>query len=513
MPVRNRLKAAKSALGVLVHDRDNHLLKIDRYERGVHDDPYMPDSADAEYRLHAKRAVTNITPFIVTASAQNLYVDSFRRGYHSGLAEDAIAGTFGEVGSTDAVQPEWDHWQRSRMDARQAAVYRGAFKYGHSFVLTEKDKKGEVVSKGLSALNTIAMYDDAANDDAPAIALTVTKWPKDKEHGTARMWDDTYEYEVRFKSEVDLSKGISVTQLRAHGAEECPVTRFVVAVDLEGRTVGLIEPLIPLQDRLNQTVFDLLVVQSYSSFKVRTVSGMAPPVKLRAVDENGETVDNPKLNEDKVVDWVPVIDANTGRPVPDDIQLSAKRIFWAEDNDTKFGTLEETPLNGFIAAIEMGFQHISALTQTPPHHLLGKVANLSGDALVAAEAGLIRKVEEFKASFGESWERVFRIAAQIGGYEGKDDFHGEVVWRDMGQKSMSQHADALGKLGDGLEIPKRGLWKMVPGVTANQLKEWDELYREENVELAMSNAIRPAGTRPQFRQTGDVNGNDTGSGS
>src|SRR5690606_34533320 len=153
-------------------------------------------------------------------------------------------------------------------------------------------------------------------------------------------------------------------------------------------------------------------------------------------------------NEASIIDWVPVVDPNTGRPVPDDVNLSAKRVFWAEDQDTRFGTLDETPLDGFIKAIEMAFQHISALTQTPPHHLLGKVANLSGDALVAAEAGLFRKVEEFKTSFGESWERVFRIAAEIGEYEGADDFHGEVLWRDMGQKSMSQTADALAKLSE-----------------------------------------------------------------
>ena len=40
-----------------------------------------------------------------------------------------------------AVTPEWRHWQQSRLDARQVAVYRGALTYGHAFTLTEKTRR------------------------------------------------------------------------------------------------------------------------------------------------------------------------------------------------------------------------------------------------------------------------------------------------------------------------------------------------------------------------------------
>jgi hypothetical protein len=494
---------ARRLLTLLVNDRNNYLLKIDEYARGIQDNPYMPDSADVEYKLLAKRSVTNVMGFIENTPTQAMYVDSFRRGRTA--AQNDRAGSV----KVKAVEPEWDHWQKSRLDTRQHAIYRGAFRFGHAFVLTEKDKKkDQVLSKGLSALATSALYEDPANDNDPYAALTVTAWPTKGEKdsdipGKARMWDAKNEYEVRFKSSLDFSKGITVKRLKAHGGTECPVTRFAAAVDLEGRTVGVVEPMMPIQDRINQTVFDLLVVQSFASFKVRTISGMAPPMKMVPVDENGEVVEGNLDHPDtaaRIVDWEPLI--VNGKPVPDDVNLNARRFFFAEDHETRFDTLDETPLDGFIKAIEMGFRHMAALSQTPPHHILGEIANLSAEALLAAETALSRKVEEFKSAFGESWERVFRVAAQIGSFEGADDFSGEVIWRDMEQKSLAQAGDALGKLADQLGIPKRGLWPRVPGVTATELAHWEDLREDENSELALASSLKRTGssTRPAFRE-------------
>lgn len=512
--VPSKVPLARKLLATLVHDRETELLRIDGYVRGEQDDPYMPDNADAEYRLLADRSITNVMGFIVGSSAQAMYVDQFRRG---SLADNVTGDAKAKPASVAAVTPEWDHWQKSRMDARQAAIYRGALTFGHSFVLTEKvrnaagKKTDQVRSKGLSALKTTAIYEDAANDDAPYAALTVTKWPtkaageEKGQPGTARMWDGKYEYAVTFKDTTDLKKGVTAKQLGKHGALECPITRFTAAVDLEGRTCGVVAPMIPLQNRINQTVFDMLVVQSFASFKVRTISGMAPPVKMKPIDAEGNEVRSPERDSGLITDWVPRLDTN-GNPVPENINLNARRVFWAEDEDTKFGTLDETPLEGFIEAIKLAFQHMAALSQTPPHHLLGQVANLSADALQAAEDSLLRKVAEFRSSFGESWERVFRIAAQVGEYEGADDYSSEVLWRDIQSHSMAQAADALGKLSDQLGIPKRGLWSRVPGVTAQERQHWEELEETDNVDAALAGATRRASavggasTRPTFRK-------------
>jgi hypothetical protein len=466
---------AKELLTIL--DRDDHRLqRIDDYIHGRHDDPYMPPQADDEYRLLAKRAVSNWMSLLIGTPAQALYVDGFRPGTASS----------GLPVSSSSTSPAWSHWQRSRMDARQAAVYRGALGFGHSFVLTEKTKKG-VMSKGLSAKRTAALYEDPANDETPYAALTVTTWPRGESLGKARLFDGKREYAVTFKSKSD-SESIKVGAGKLHGASECPVTRFAASVDLEGRTVGVVEPMIPLQNRINQTIFDLLVAQTYTSHEVRYVTGMAPPLQMEMVDENGAVTTDPAL----AIDSRPRLDP-AGNPIPAAINHNARRFLFAEDPDVKFGSLPAGPITPLIESVDMSIRHLAAISQTPPHHLLGQIANLSAEALLAAETALSRKVTEFQSIFGESWERVFRLAAEMeGNTAATEDFSGEVQWRDMESRSLAQSADALGKLADQLGIPKRGLWKRVPGVTQTEYEDWEQMAEEDDSVGQLASALTRA---------------------
>lgn len=461
-------QTAVKLLGILKRDRDLALLKIDRYLGGEHDDPYIPDFADDEYRLLAKRSRSNWLPLLVKTPTQAMYVDGYRPGRGgNGEASAAISG------STRTAQ--WEFWQRSRLDARQAAVYSGAMGFGHSFVVAEKTPKG-TVGRGLSALRTAAMFDDPANDEDPLAAITILSWPSGDAPGTATMWDATEKYEVSFKMLGD-DESVSVKKLGRHGAKVCPVTRFAAYIDLDGRTTGVVGPMIPLQDRINQTVFDLLVVQTYGSFKVRYATGMAP--RMQTDPETGEYI----LDDE-------------GNPKPVKMNHNARRFLFAEDPDTKFGSLDETPLEGYIASIDMSIRHLAAVSQTPPHHLLGQIANLSAEALAAAETSLSRMVEQFRKSFGESWERVFRIAAQIDSTEGAEDYHGEVIWRDMEARSLSMTADALGKLAEQLEIPRRGLWPRIPGVTQNEIDAWTDMREDDDAMGQLAESVtRASGAR------------------
>lgn len=465
---------AKQLLGILKKDRER-LLVIDEYLQGEHDDPYMPPQATDEYRLLAKRAVSNWMPLLVGTPAQALYVDGFRRGAETPGAEPANS-------------LEWSHWQRSRMDARQAAIYRGALSYGHAFTVTEM-VKDQVVTKGLSALRTVALFEDPANDHTPHVALTVTDFgnKSKEERGTARMWDAESEYEVTFLGLEDEKP--RVKPKKRHGASECPVTRFAAAVDLEGRTVGCIEPMIPLQNRINQTVFDLLVAQTYGSFKVRWVTGMAPPMLTEPVNEAGDVV-GPNDDPDTIVGQRVKV-GKDGKPIPAPINHNASRFLFADDPDVHFGSLDETPLSGFIDSIDMSIRHFSAVGQIPPHHMLGQIANLSAEALLAAETALARKIAEFRVSFGESWERVFRLAAELNDDSvAASDFGGEVIWRDMESRSLAQAADALGKLREQLGIPAEGLWHRVPDATQAEIARWKELSEQGDSVGLLADALR-----------------------
>ena len=475
MAVATPTSRAKKLLKILLVDDRDRLERIDLYKHGVFDGPYRPDNATAEYDLLAERAnSTNLCAVPVRAVTQSLYVDGFRPGRD---AEGKI---------DNKITPEWKHWQQSRMDAGQVRVHDGACTFGHSFTVTEEDARTKrVVTKGLSARNTAALYLDPAFDEDPTAALTITEWPGLDEDsvGTARMWDDTYEYAVTFKD----SERVSVKRLKRHGNSSCPVTRFAVFVDLEGRTLGLVEPVMGLQDRVNQTVFDLLVAQTYGSFKVRWATGMAPPLKMRLVNEG---TDDEEL--------VPELDAD-GKPIPLPVKLSPGDFMYAEDESTKFGVLDGTALDGYINSVEMSFSHFSAVTDISPVHLLGKIANLSAEALQAADIKFTRMVRVIQQSFGESWERTFRLAAELMGEEAAyEDYAGEVIWADMEARSLAADADALGKLRQNVDAPIEGLWEMLPGMTQNKLRRWREL-KDAEPEETLAKTLQPA--RPTTKPT------------
>ncbi|GGX98512.1 phage portal protein [Streptomyces fructofermentans] len=448
------VQRAQQCLAGLRADR-TLLDRIDNYVRGIHPGPYTPRNASQEYRLLAARSVSNFLPMVVAAPAQSLSVEGYQQK------------------GGDGNSPAWEAWQDNRLDDRQAAVYRAAITYGHAFtvVLPSKTDPARPVIRALSPRNMWAAYADPACDEWPMYALELPKIPKSDSVVHGLFYDDKFVYDaVADQDSVLLGEG------RPHGLGVCPVRRFAAQVDLEGRTTGVVAPLIPLQDRLNQSVFDLLIVQTYGSFKVRTIAGMTPP--LRRDPETGE----------------PLLDAE-GNTIPKPVTADASRLLIAPDKDTKFGTLDETPLSGYIESIGMSLRHLAVVSQVPPHYLLGDMVNLSAEALAAAETTLMRMVAEFKRSFGESWESDLRLCAKIRGDENASaDMTSQVRWADTESRSLSQTVDALGKAATMLGVPKQALWPKLPGFTDTDRERWPQLAADADSQRALAESLTRAVT-------------------
>ncbi len=448
--------AAETGLGTLRADLVRFDL-IDRYIRGDHDGPYTPRTATDEYKLLAKRAVSNWLPLLVKTPAQALSVEGYRR-----------------TDSADDTPPaEWQAWQANRMDARQAAVHRSALTFGQSFVTVLPDPADprRPVIRGVSPRRMIAFFDDPAADALPLWALRVEAVPASADQAVKGWF-----YDATGVTELSIGgkDGTKVLGFTAHSLGVCPVVRFAPDVDLEGRVTGVIEGMIPIQDRINQSIFDLLVAGTFGSFKVRTISGMAP-----------EIVRDPETGD-------PVYDATTGKPKVVPIQADASRFLVAPDPDTKFQQLDETPLQGFIDAIEMSVRHLAAVSQVPAQHLLaGTVANMSAEGLAAAEAAMFRAIDEFKHSFGESWESVLALCARVLG--AVPDDRAQVTWRDAESRSLAATVDALGKAVQMLKVPARALWSRIPGVTGTDVEEWSRMQGEDDPAVRLADSLAKVG--------------------
>lgn len=414
----------------LREEEQRRLQKIAAYMRGDQSSVYVPRGARQEYRWLIRRAKVNMLPLVVTTVAQSLFVDGYRPEKSSANAKP------------------WSYWQANRMDGRQHGLHRAALKYGiaYNVVLPGRlaDKSMPVI-KPKSPRRMTAFYEDAVDDEWPmyAVDVTVLNLAPGKKQCQVRLYDDGFRYTLVGDAKPGARLKLADGGVEEHGLGVCPVVRYRDGDDLDGDECvrGEVEPLFDVQDQLNSTTFGRMMAETYAAFRQRWVTGMVP-----------ETVDG--------VAKAP-------------FQAMVDKLWVAEDSDTKFGEFSQTDLGGYLGSAEATIKNMATMSQTPPHHLLGAMVNLSAEALNAARDGLNSKVAERKSVFGEAHEQTLRLAAHAAGDDtGWDDVSAQVVWRDTESRSLAQTVDALGKLVQMLGVPPEVLWEKIPGVTQTDVERW-----------------------------------------
>lgn len=399
-------------------ERDR-LHRIYGYLRGTQQHVWLSSSVPSEVRRMADMSRINVVKLVVDAVVQSLYVDGFR------------------APKANADVPAWDLWQRNRMDARQMGIHRAASAYGAGY-LTVLPGEPVPVFRGVSPRNMTAVYGE--DPDWPIWALEKRRT---KAGSLWRLFDDEAIYWIGEEPDgMGRSQWTFISSER-HDAGVCPVVRFPDTEDLDDDGVrGEVEPLIPVQDQINLTTFALLVAQHYGAFRQRYIIG-----------------------------WL--AESETQK-----LKASASQLWTFEDSpdDVKVGEFDQTDLKGYIDSREASLRHLAIISQTPVNELVGTLVNLSADALAAARDAHHRKLDERKTVRGERWEQALSLG---GSYIGAPtDPAAWVRWRDTEARSLSQTADALGKMADQLGIPRRALWERIPGVTQNELDEWERMASE-----------------------------------
>ena len=389
---------------------------LTRYARGKQKGPWLPDSAETEYRDIAKKSASNWLDLVIRSTSQGLYVV----GYGDRSNEPRV----------------WDEgWQRNGLDARQHALYRAVLTHGYAFTVTMPADDGGVWCRPDSATNVFAYYEHPGDDWASWAVREVRK-------GVVELYDAEARYTIE-------GREVTVT---SHPFGVCPVVRVSRAIDLLGPPMGEIEPVIPIQDRIVDATFNLQMAAKYGAFPQRWIAGLDPSAPL--TDDTGQ----PLRDDD-------------GNLIYPKIKAYVDSILTATDKDTKFGQFTAADLGNFVEALETHIRHLAAITQTPPHYLLGSLVNLSAEALAAAEAGLQRKIREVREVIGEGLEQTMRLmAVAIGDEAAAADETSRVRWLDIESRSFAQVADALVKL-DTIGTPKRKLFEMVPGWTDDDVTE------------------------------------------
>jgi len=458
------LPLIETMYATLQGDRANYFDQAYEYYMGDHLLPYAPRNASEQIRDLQQRSITNWMPLLVSLPVQVSYVDGYRRGtYGLGAQTPKLTAKDIKAGKDPKrFSAEYACWQRNRMDARQATIYKAALMYGHSFAhVNNVHPSGDVKVEVLGTRHTIAFFDDPVNDIRPKIVLTVKSYARDENTpGLAIVWDDVNRYELTIDEEKKFHlKGEPIP----HGLTGCPVVRYTCgAPDDEGRALGVInDTMVSLQNRVNQAAFSTNITADFGAFKVRTAAGLQVLYKT-----------DPNTGE-------PLLDAG-GNPIPEPIEVSQSKLLISDDPTTKFDQLDETPLDGYLKNEDQTTKNLAAIAQFPLHALIGNVSNLSAEALNALEAQFMRHMNSLHTSWGESHEELFRLIAEaLGDAAGANAFGGEVRWRDMSSKAFGATMDGLGKAADQLDMPKRSLWAMMPGITSGDLEDMEALHEQE----------------------------------
>jgi hypothetical protein len=207
-----------------------------------------------------------------------------------------------------------------------------------------------------------------------------------------------------------------------------PVVEFPNDSRLTGGAISDISGAMAMQDAINLLWAYLFGAADHASLPARVVMGQEPP-KLPILNSEGQTIGEQPIELK---------------------DLQHGRLLWLTGQvgqDTKIGQWDAARLDVFTEVIEIAVGHIAAQTRTPPHYLNTKagLSNLSGDALVAAETGLVKKVQRRIRGARKAVRRVFQLMALVTGKKGLSDLivAGMFEFANPAMRSEAQLADAL----------------------------------------------------------------------
>ena len=401
------------------------------------------------FKTFLAEAGANWCELVVNAVAERLVVQGFR---------------FASDGDSDLA---WDIWQASQMDADHEMVQTDALVTGQSFVLVQADEDNPtgVSMTPESPMQACVLYEPGNR--------------RRRRAGYKRFTDET----ETTPTEVLLLPDQVVTWYPREDKN-----RPVIEPNPAG-VVGLIEltpqprtlkpprselhAALSFQDRINTTIFNRMVATDYGAFRQIWATGIKVAREVAKTDAGGEVT--------KVT-----------RP----FQVGADRLLTNENPDGRFGAFPGDTLEGYLKSVEQDVTGLAAITQTPPHYLLGQMINLAADAIKAAETGLVSKVRRRSLHLGEGWEECERVAFHLIGNPAATDRSAEVIWADFETRSLGQLVDALSKLGASpINIPQEVLWEKF-GATRQEIERWEELAEAEADKRAARAAQFPPPPQP-----------------
>lgn len=403
----------------------------------------------------------NWCELVVDAPIERLFVEGFRFGGREKPADDGA----------------WDIWQANALDSESVMAHTEAVKDGRAYILVGPDEQATGYPQVTIEHASQVVVEHAPGNRRRRLAA-LKKWRDDDgyEYATLYLPQRIWKWETKEPSKYAPSDGVGRNWVPRAGEESganasAPIVPMIPLYNnptLLGEGRSDLMPAIPLQDAINKEVADMLVASEFAAFQQRVITGL-------------------EVESDK-----------NGLPDKSMEQKAAVNRIWALENpDAKVFSLPASDLGNYVKAIELLLQHLAAQTRTPPHYLLGQIVNVSGDALKAAETGLVAKVKRKQIDFSDSWEEAMRLALKLKPDAAEPDkpMNAETIWRDPEYRSEGEMVDAALKR-RALGVPLEAIWEMI-GASPQQVKDWASKLDlpERTATIGASGSLAAAGAQ------------------
>lgn len=452
-------------------DRQNRYDTLQNYVIGNHPLP----SGDARYvkalRELQNKAKTNYVGLVTNAPCERMEVVGFRFGDNPNDSADDDANKM---------------WQANDMDLMSNIAHTTAATFSRAYVLvsppadgekyptiTVEDPRSTIVEHDPASMRRIRAGLRMWQDDVIGHVIAVVYLPDSIHYFKGR--------QNAFYNNLDLEtlrgRITSSTNWEYFGAEPNPIGEVpIVPINwrpgLHGSSMAEAEEGFEIQDRINATVLDRMIISRSQAYKQRWAKGIKIPK-----DDAGR----PKAPFDPGSD-----------------------ILWAvESTDAAFGEFREADIRQILEAVRDDVGDLAAITKTPPHYLLGEIVNASGDALKAAETGLVAKTKQRIKSCGWSWEKVIRLGFAYMGDERAKSEVAETIWADPESRSRAELADAILKETQ-MGLPAEMAFERL-GLTPSQVSRAMQLMRAKEMRDAMMMAAQGAMQPAKPGQPGQEN--------
>lgn len=384
-----------------LHDRWNSIQTYDDYYEGDHYFGAWLRSLQVAFRGtllgNLLNGLTdNYMQLVVDAAAERLRVQGIR------------------FGTSDADQDVQRIWQANGCDASSNMIHTEAIKLGEAYWLVQPN--GDVPR--ITAEHPSQVIVATAPGDRRVRLAALKKWCDEDGYAYANVYLPNYV--VKYQSAEKARREIQWKQIEtiSNPLGEVPVIPMPNNPSmLRGGRSDLSFGATSVQDQITKTVADLLIGSEYHGLPQRVLLGVEPPR-----DESGNVI-----------------------PFE---QAAKSRLWYFNSANAKAFEFSQADLKGLRETADGFIGDLAAQTRVPVYYFRPTaISNLSAEALIGLDAGLVSKTDDKKVAFGDGHEDMARLALKAVNPSDPraSDVSAETIWANTESRSQAQLTDSVTK--------------------------------------------------------------------